>query len=142
MFHHCKNFIKKYFPVSWCTLFMVVWKFQILGGGGQGGWSTRKKGTFKVETYLQFSLCQRLLQAVVIDVNLCKFIKEYYCGICWTFNELFAFYHKKVLLLFRWKTDVPFCITIRRSQLTISLTCFVIKQKPLVKTVKTHRTFL
>ena len=47
--------------------------------------------------------------------NLCKFFKEYCCGISWTFNELFAFYHKNVLLLFRWKTDVLFCIIKRRS---------------------------
>ena len=36
--------------------------------------------------------------------NLCKFIKEYYCGISEIFNELFAFYHKNMLLLFWWKT--------------------------------------
>ena len=89
------------------------------------------------------SLRQRLLQTVVIDVfkiyvNLSKstivvFLKLSTSYLLFIIKMCFFFFDEKHVL---------FCITKRRSQLTISLTCFVIKQKPLVKTVKTHGKFL
>ena len=89
------------------------------------------------------SLRQRLLQALVIDVfkiyvNLSKstivvFLKLSTSYLLFIIKMCFFFFDEKHVL---------FCITKRRSQLTISLTCFVIKQKPLVKTLKTLGKFL
>ena len=79
-----------------------------------------------------------LIDVFKIYVNLSKstivvFLKLSTSYLLFIIKMCFFFFDEKHILL---------CITKRRSQLTISLTCFVIKQKPLVKTVKTHGKFL
>ena len=85
----------------------------------------------------------RLLQTVVIDVfkiyvNLSKSTIVVFLKL----STSYLLFIIKMCFFFCDEKHVLFCIIKRRSQLTISLTCFVIKQKPLVKTVKTHGKFL
>ena len=93
--------------------------------------------------YEQFfiSLRQRLLQTVVIDVfkiyvNLSKstivvFLKLSTSYLLFIIKMCFFFFDEKQM----------FCFVLQKDA-RLSLTCFVIKQKPLVKTVKTHGKFL
>ena len=87
------------------------------------------------------SLRQRLLQTVVIDVfkiyvNLSKstivvFLKLSTSYLLFIIKMCFFFFDEKQMFCFVLQKDVR-----------LSLKCFVIKQKPLVKTVKTHGKFL
>ena len=87
------------------------------------------------------SLRQRLLQTVVIDVfkiyvNLSKstivvFLKLSTSYLLFIIKMCFFFFDEKQM----------FCFVLQKDA-RLSLTCFVIKQKPLVKTVKTHGKFL
>ena len=87
------------------------------------------------------SLRQRLLQTVVIDVfkiyvNLSKstivvFLKLSTSYLLFIIKMCFFFFDEKQM----------FCFVLQKNARP-SLTCFVIKQKPLVKTVKTHGKFL
>ena len=87
------------------------------------------------------SLHQGLLQAVVIDVfkiyvNLSKstigvFRKLSTSYLLFIIKMCFFFFDEKQM----------FCFVLQKDA-RLSLTCFVIKQKPLVKTVKTHGKFL
>ena len=128
-------------------------EWQRVSTGGIEWREVTKSGNFGQTSFFQIIWCwyepffislrQRLLQTVVIDVfkiyvNLSKstivvFLKLSTSYLLFIIKMCFFFFDEKHVLL---------CITKRRSQLTISLTCFVIKQKPLVKTVKTHGKFL
>ena len=89
------------------------------------------------------SLRQRLLQAVVIDVfKIYVNLSENTIVVFLKLSTSYLLFIIKMCFFFFGEKHVLFCITKRRSQLTISLTCFVIKQKPLVKTLKTLGKFL